>query len=285
MQQSLSGWFGGEETSAPPPPTAAPLPAPLPVPAGPAASEEPAPAAAPPAEPLPELGAAAPIVEPPATEPPADQPQPAQDLPPLTPLVGDPQAVQATQEGSVGVTDLQPPPAPPESVAPPETAPPEPVATEPEPEPAKVETLPIEPEPKAPPAETASLPPLESTPQLPQSREGVPDVQIIFRQTETAVPLVVQDQLKGLAQQLTKNEALRVTVIAYASGTTEQASTARRVSLSRALAVRAFLIDQGVNNLRINVQAAGNKNPGGEADRVDIFLRGGEPSAGGGNAG
>ena len=64
-----------------------------------------------------------------------------------------------------------------------------------------------------------------------------------------------------------------MTLIAYASSMGEQASTSRRVSLSRALSVRAALIDQGVSPLRINVLAEGDKNPGGDPDRVDLFLR------------
>lgn len=97
-------------------------------------------------------------------------------------------------------------------------------------------------------------------------------MRILFNTTETGVPLSMKPQLTELATKLKANDKLRVTLIAYASGTPEQASTARRVSLSRGLAVRAFLIDQGISNLRINVQASGNRNPGGEADRVDVFL-------------
>ena len=41
----------------------------------------------------------------------------------------------------------------------------------------------------------------------------------------------------------------------------------------RALSVRAYLIDAGVGNLRINVQAEGDKNPGGDPDRVDVFVQ------------
>ena len=44
------------------------------------------------------------------------------------------------------------------------------------------------------------------------------------------------------------------------------------LALARALAVRAFLIDQGVDTLRINVQAEGGKDSGTPADRVDLFL-------------
>jgi len=44
----------------------------------------------------------------------------------------------------------------------------------------------------------------------------------------------------------------------------------RRLSLSRALAVRAFLIDQGVRSTRLDVRALGDKTGDGPADRVDI---------------
>ncbi len=83
----------------------------------------------------------------------------------------------------------------------------------------------------------------------------------------------MQSQLDEAAKRLVHNEALRVTLIAYASVVGDQASTARRVSLSRALSVRAYLIDAGVNNMRINVQAEGDKNPGGDPDRVEVFLQ------------
>ena len=55
-------------------------------------------------------------------------------------------------------------------------------------------------------------------------------------------------------------------------GTRENASKARRLSLSRALAIRSFLIDQGVRSTRIEVRAMGNKVPEGPADRVDIVI-------------
>ncbi|MBY0406195.1 MAG: OmpA family protein, partial [Rickettsiales bacterium] len=100
-----------------------------------------------------------------------------------------------------------------------------------------------------------------------------PTMRIVFKTTETTIPLTVNDELNKLAKQLIQNDNSRVTLIAYASAAGDQASTARRISLSRALSVRAFLIDAGVNNLRINVQAEGDKNPGGDADRVDLYVQ------------
>ena len=51
---------------------------------------------------------------------------------------------------------------------------------------------------------------------------------------------------------------MRVQLLAYASGTPDQASKARRTSLSRALSVRTYLLAQGVQSTRIDVRALGN---------------------------
>ena len=83
----------------------------------------------------------------------------------------------------------------------------------------------------------------------------------------------MQSQLDDVAKQLVHNPNLRVTPVAYASVVGDQVSTARRVSLSRALSIRAYLIDANVSNLRINVEAEGDKNPGGGPERGDLFLQ------------
>jgi outer membrane protein OmpA-like peptidoglycan-associated protein len=78
--------------------------------------------------------------------------------------------------------------------------------------------------------------------------------------------------LDGLASQLAGNEQ-RLKVVAFAAGQTNNASQARRLSLSRALAVRAYLIDKGIRSTRIDVQAMGApENANGPADRVDLSL-------------
>ena len=76
--------------------------------------------------------------------------------------------------------------------------------------------------------------------------------------------------LTDLAKRAVADESIQIQVMAYASGDEEHASKARRLSLSRALAVRSFLIDQGVHSTRIEVRALGNKVTEGLADRVDL---------------
>ena len=65
------------------------------------------------------------------------------------------------------------------------------------------------------------------------------------------------------------------TVTSFAPGTPEDASTPRRLSLSRALAVRSTLMAKGVASVRIYVRALGPTSAGfadGPADRTDIVV-------------
>jgi len=61
-------------------------------------------------------------------------------------------------------------------------------------------------------------------------------------------------------------------VVAYAAGTPDDPSTARRLSLSRALAVRSALLADGVSSSRINVRALGSQAGDGPQDRVDVTV-------------
>lgn len=93
---------------------------------------------------------------------------------------------------------------------------------------------------------------------------------ISFDKDSARLPDGAKDNLAHLASRMSEDATLEVQLLAYAAGDEENASKARRLSLSRALAVRSFLIDQGVRSTRIEVRALGNKVPEGSPDRVDI---------------
>lgn len=89
----------------------------------------------------------------------------------------------------------------------------------------------------------------------------------------TDLPAGSQPVLDTVATKLLANDALRVQLIARASGGADQAMEARRVSLARAVAVRAYLIDKGVRSLRMDVRALGNRSDDGPAtDQVDLLI-------------
>jgi outer membrane protein OmpA-like peptidoglycan-associated protein len=76
--------------------------------------------------------------------------------------------------------------------------------------------------------------------------------------------------LDALAAQYANGED-RLQVRAYAASTvSDGGSGARRLSLTRALAVRQYLIDKGIRSTRIDVRALGAPTDGSTADRVEI---------------
>ena len=75
-----------------------------------------------------------------------------------------------------------------------------------------------------------------------------------------------------IERQINAEERTRLQLKAYAGARDSSASAARRLSLSRALAVRSFLIESGVNSTRIDVRALGAKSESGPEDRVDLVI-------------
>jgi outer membrane protein OmpA-like peptidoglycan-associated protein len=81
--------------------------------------------------------------------------------------------------------------------------------------------------------------------------------------------------LDTVAARAERDQSLRLQLLAYASGSGESVNSARRLSLSRALVVRSYLIDKGVPSTRIDVRALGNRlEGGGDPDRVDVIVAG-----------
>lgn len=102
---------------------------------------------------------------------------------------------------------------------------------------------------------------------------GDKTVRVQFPAGATDLPEGAQRDLDSLAQKLKNNEQARLQLVAYAAGGPDEANQARRLSLSRALAVRTYLIAQGVPNSRMDVRALGNRSDGAAPpDRVDIVM-------------
>ncbi len=100
------------------------------------------------------------------------------------------------------------------------------------------------------------------------------EARVAFPAGSTDLPPNARGDLDQMARRLAGDEALRVQLNAYAAENGDQASQARRISLSRALAVRAYLIDKGVRSTRLDVRALGKPQDNGPADRVDLVVVG-----------
>lgn len=151
-------------------------------------------------------------------------------------------------------------PAAPARVTPPAPPPAPPVARQTAPEP-RVTPPPVAP---AAPQQTAALPPTT----LPAEGQAL---RLLFEGSSTQLDSDAEQQLKQMATALASNER-RIQLKAFASGTSDRPSAARRESLSRALAVRSYLIENGVRSTRIDVRALGAPSDGGPSDRVDVIL-------------
>jgi outer membrane protein OmpA-like peptidoglycan-associated protein len=75
------------------------------------------------------------------------------------------------------------------------------------------------------------------------------------------------DKLAGILQQ---NGGVRITLTAYADNAGSTPREARRLSLSRALAIRDYLTSKGISSGRIDVRALGANVSSGDKDRVDV---------------
>jgi outer membrane protein OmpA-like peptidoglycan-associated protein len=117
--------------------------------------------------------------------------------------------------------------------------------------------------------DVAAEEPAAETANLEQLIDG--QVRIAFAPGSAQIPESAMDQLNGLLQKMNDDPFMRVQVLAYAAGTEDTVSVARRVSLGRAMAIRKFLADQGVTMDRMDVRALGGSALEEPFDRVDII--------------
>ena len=113
---------------------------------------------------------------------------------------------------------------------------------------------------------------MAALPKVPKGVVTQSTLRLAFSGGSSKLSSAVETDLKALAKTLSANADLRLQLKAYAAGTKDTVSRARRLSLSRAVSVRSYLIRQGVRSTRIDVRALGNKTGGGPVDRVAICV-------------
>ena len=259
--------------AAPTPPAVASAPAPAAVPATPA----PAPA---PVAPAPQAGAPTQVV--PATPAPPAVATPAPATPaPATPAPAAPAPTPAPAPSVAAAPPVAPAPAP--AQAAPATPAPQaaaPASQSPAPQ-SPASQSPASQTPAAAPAAPQAAPRPAPAPQVaaaPTPPRPVPApaigpgglITLTFPSGQGDLPAGDLAALDALATQYAAGED-RLQIRAYAASTvSDGGSGARRLSLTRALAVRQHLIDKGIRSTRIDVRALGAPTDGSAADRVEI---------------
>jgi outer membrane protein OmpA-like peptidoglycan-associated protein len=97
-------------------------------------------------------------------------------------------------------------------------------------------------------------------------------VRLVFEDGKTDLTPGEEAAIKELAHAIPAPEASSINVMAYAAGKPDDPSTARRLSLSRGLAVRSVLLASGVPSAQIYVRALGATASEGPADRVELIV-------------
>ncbi|MBV9862669.1 MAG: OmpA family protein [Alphaproteobacteria bacterium] len=116
-------------------------------------------------------------------------------------------------------------------------------------------------------ARAATMPPAAGS-----AGEPIAFGRVVFETNATDLPQDAGGDLAAVVQATLADAQRRVQLIAYASGDADGGNQARRMALSRALAVRAYLVQQGIAGDRLQVRALGNRNQGGPEDRVDLLV-------------
>ena len=197
----------------------------------------------------------------PATETTMVEPPEAPPLPSAESKASDAPAAPVVEPiGSGSEIPVAPTSAPDTTSQPAQMAEVAPAAPKPEPKPAPA---------AAPAAEEASLPPATKAPAASTST-GAGEYSLGFASDSFELTSAAQSELNQVIAAMSNDDSLRIQLQAYAEGDSANASKARRLSLSRALQVRSYLIDKGVRSTRIDVRALGANVPSGPADRVDI---------------
>jgi outer membrane protein OmpA-like peptidoglycan-associated protein len=95
-------------------------------------------------------------------------------------------------------------------------------------------------------------------------------VRVTFGPGKADLNPATEAAIRELGRTIAADPNAAVNVFAYAAGTSDDPSTPRRLSLSRALAARAVLMSEGVASTRIYPRALGNTPSDGPPDRVDV---------------
>ena len=86
------------------------------------------------------------------------------------------------------------------------------------------------------------------------------------------LPATAQNKLKDIARDMIGNPAARLEVRTYSPAKPHSEGTARRLSLSRFLAIRAFLIANGVDDDSIDGRPLASLPTELNADRAELYI-------------
>jgi outer membrane protein OmpA-like peptidoglycan-associated protein len=134
--------------------------------------------------------------------------------------------------------------------------------------------------PVAPPADTAPPPPPPVSPQAATAAAPTQaGLRLTFADGQSDLSPDSAAAIKQFAAAAPPGGTATFNVQAYAPGKPDDPSSARRLSLARAMAARTALVSDGIASARIFVRALGTQYGSGPPDRVDIDVTGDNAAA------
>jgi outer membrane protein OmpA-like peptidoglycan-associated protein len=170
-----------------------------------------------------------------------------------------PQGTTASLPQPTATATARPPPPPPATLP---TAPPDTIAL-----------APVVPPPVAQPVAPPPPPPISDSAASAATSTGT-GLRVTFGAGQADLSPASAEAIKSIVQSAPMGDSTSFNVVAYAAGTPEDPSTARRLSLARALAVRSALMADGVGSSHIYVRALGAAGGDEAPDRVDLAVMG-----------
>jgi len=171
-------------------------------------------------------------------------------------------AVPPAPQSKVALAPTTPPPAP---------ARPPPAATIPAAPPPEVALAPLVP---ATPSAVRPAPPPVAANAASAPAPTASGLTITFGSDQSDLSTASDAAIQKLARAAPNSDTTSFNVLAYAHGDSQDPSTARRLSLSRALAIRSALMAAGVPSTRVYIRALGDQGGKGPPDRADITVMG-----------
>jgi outer membrane protein OmpA-like peptidoglycan-associated protein len=101
---------------------------------------------------------------------------------------------------------------------------------------------------------------------------GSDALRIVFAKGSADLPGSADRVLAPLIKALAADPSALLAIEAYAEGGEAGKESARRLALSRGLAVRRYLETHGIDGARASIDARGAEAGGGPADRVDLAI-------------
>lgn len=120
-------------------------------------------------------------------------------------------------------------------------------------------------------AAPAAAPPAEARPPAPVV-PGIDDLMIAFEGNSADLPSGAREKIDNATAHMKSMDSGRLQIRAYATGEDANKGSARRISLARALAVRARMMEKGIDPARLDVRALGAETDRSPADRVDLVF-------------